>query len=145
MTFIKITHEPIDLNEARVAVQDPHCGAIVIFEGCIRNHNEGQVVHGLEYEVHAPLLRAELDLIVLEARSRWKIHAVSVIQRIGRLEVGETGIVIAVSSAHRHESLEACEYIIEEFKKRAPVWKRERYKNHSAWINCKHAASALRA
>lgn len=134
--IIKVTNKPIDLNEARTAVQDPSCGAIVSFEGTIRSTNEGKDVVGLEYEIHEPLLRAEVARIVEEIRERWSIHELVLIQRIGRLDVGETGISIAVSSAHRHDALAACEYMIEQFKKRAPVWKKEHYGNEVAWVNC---------
>lgn len=136
--FIKVTEKPINLEEALVAVRDSSCGAIAIFEGTIRSSNDGKAVVGLEYEAFEPFLHAEVDRIMSEIRQRWQIHQIALIQRTGKLDVGETGIVIAISSAHRREALAACGYMIEEFKKRAPVWKKEYYGNHDAWVNCEH-------
>lgn len=138
--LIRLVKEPIDVAEAFRAVRRPACGAVASFEGDIREENEGRKVIALEYEVYERLFHAELKRIFAEARSKWKIQEVALIQRVGRLEVGEAGIVLAVSSAHRRESLEACAYIIEEFKRRAPVWKREHYPEGSEWVACHHHA-----
>ncbi len=134
--FIEVTEQPIDPEKARTAVRHPSCGAIALFEGTIRVENEGKEVRGLEYEAHEPLLRAEVERIATEIRQRWPIHQLALLQRTGKLDVGETGIVIAVSSPHRREALAACEYMIEEFKKRAPVWKKEHYADRAAWVHC---------
>ena len=134
--LIKVTNKPIDLAEAHKVVASPSCGAIATFEGTIRSSNAGKAVLGLEYEVHDSFLHAEVGRIVEEIKTRWSIHDIALIQRIGRLDVGECGIVIAVSSPHRHEALAACEYMIEEFKKRAPVWKKEYYTDHDDWVFC---------
>lgn len=136
--FIKITDKAINLNEARSAVAHPSCGAIATFEGTIRASNDNKDVHGLEYEVHESFLRAEVERILQEIQAKWQIHELALIQRIGKLDVGECGIVIVVSSPHRHEALKACEHMIEEFKKRAPVWKKEHYKDHTDWVICHH-------
>lgn len=134
--LIKITTNPIDVREALAAVRHPSCGAVASFEGNIRNQNGGKKVFGLEYEAYEGLFQAEVRRIVGEMREKWKIHEFALIQRTGKLDVGETGIVIAVSSPHRREALEALSYAIEEFKKRAPVWKREYYDEGSEWIHC---------
>ncbi|MDX1387242.1 MAG: molybdenum cofactor biosynthesis protein MoaE [bacterium] len=136
--LIKVTHNPIDRDEALRAVADPSCGAVTSFEGNIRNHNEGKEVLGLEYEVYEGFLKAEVERIFREAGEQWPVAKVALIQRVGRLDVGETGIIIAVSSPHRKAALSACSYIIEEFKKRAPVWKKEHYPDGSDWVYCAH-------
>ncbi len=134
--LIKVTDQLIDLNEARTAVAHPSCGAIASFEGTIRASNVGKEVSGLEYEVHEAFMRAEVERIISEIQQRLSIHELALIQRIGKLDVGECGIVIMVSSPHRNEAMEACRYMIEEFKKRAPVWKKEHYEDHSDWVFC---------
>ncbi len=139
--LIKVTDKPINLNEAREFVAHPSCGAAVTFEGNIRSSNEGKEVRGLEYEIHESFLRAEVERIIEELKARWEIREIALIQRIGKLDVGETGIVIAASSAHRNAAFEACRYLIEEFKKRAPVWKKEYYLDRADWVFCHHAST----
>lgn len=134
--LIKITTDPIHIQEALAAVRHPSCGAVATFEGNIRNRNEGRKVLGLEYEVYEGLFQAEVRRIAGEMRGRWKIHEFALIQRAGKLDAGETGLVIAVSSPHRREAIEALTYAIEEFKKRAPVWKKEYYADAAEWIHC---------
>ena len=136
--LVRIVQEEIDSGEALREVRHPSCGAVVAFEGNIREQNEGREVLALEYELYERLFHAELRRIFDEASSKWQVYKIALIQRVGRLEVGETGIVLAVSSAHRREALEACAYIIEEFKRRAPVWKREHYPEGSEWVACHH-------
>lgn len=136
--LIRIVQEEIDSGEALREVRHPSCGAVAAFEGNIREQNDGREVLALEYEIYERLFQAELRRIFDEASSKWRVYKIVLIQRVGRLEVGETGIVLAVSSAHRREALEACAYIIEEFKRRAPVWKREHYPTGSEWVACHH-------
>lgn len=133
--ILKVTDRPIDIEEALLEVRDPSCGAVAMFEGDIRNHHKGNKVLGLEYEVFESLLRNVCHDISQEIKAQWPIHDLAIVQRIGRLEVGETGIVICVSSGHRREALQALEYAIEEFKKRAPVWKKEYIEGGHHWVN----------
>jgi len=136
--LIRLIQEAVDSGEALQEVRHPSCGAVALFEGNIREQNEGRQVLALEYEVYERLFHAELRRIFAEAKERWSFYKVALIQRVGRLEIGETGIVLAVSAPHRREALEACAYIIEEFKRRAPVWKREHYPEGSEWVACHH-------
>lgn len=133
--LIEITQDTIDVQAALDYVRSPACGAVTLFEGNIRNTNDGEQVTRLEYEVYDALLHNVVAAMWQEARARWQLHELAVIQRRGMLQVGDTGIVICVSSAHRREALDALSYMIEEFKKRAPVWKREHTTNHQKWIN----------
>ena len=136
--FLHLTKHKINPNEALAAVRHASCGAIATFEGNIRQENEGRKVFGLEYEVYDKLFHAEVERIFAEIKIKWKIHEMALIQRVGKLDVGETGIYIAISSPHRREALEACDYAIEEFKKRAPVWKKEFYAEGQQWVACHH-------
>jgi molybdopterin synthase catalytic subunit len=133
--LLKVTDQAIDLQEALEYVRDPSCGAVAIFEGNIREQNQGTRVYALEYEVYHRLLANECETIYREICERWKIHRVIIVQRVGLLNVGETGVVICVSSGHRREALDALDYAIEEFKKRAPVWKKEHVEGAMRWIN----------
>ena len=133
--LIKIVDTKIDIAAALDYVRDDSCGAVTVFEGNIRNVNEGESVVELEYEVYEALFHKMVALLIEEAQQRWQIVKVAVVQRIGLLQVGDAGIIICVSSGHRRDALDALSYLIEEFKKRVPVWKKERTVNSEKWIN----------
>jgi len=133
--LIRIVDTKIDLNATVDYVRDPSCGAVAIFEGNIRNENEGESVVELEYEVYDALFHKMVGVLIQEAQQQWQIVKVAVVQRVGLLQVGDTGIVICVSSGHRRDALDAMSYLIEQFKKRVPVWKKERTLNSEKWIN----------
>lgn len=131
----KIVETRLDSLEALEFVRDPACGAVASFEGTIRNHNKGLTVKSLYYEVYDALYHKINQQLFKEAKQRWDVKKMAVIQRIGDLNVGDVGIVIALSSPHRRDALQAVEYCIEEFKKRAPVWKKETTLQGDEWIN----------
>lgn len=131
----KIIEQPIDSLEAIEFARDPACGAVTVFEGTIRNQNQGQQVVAFYYEAYDALFHKIIARIFAELQAKWDVQRMSVIQRIGDLEVGDLGIVIAVSSPHRRDALEGLDYAIEEFKRRAPVWKKETTTNGVEWIN----------
>ncbi len=133
--LVQLTKNVIDVAEALAYVRHPSCGAVSMFEGNIRNENQGEQVVNLEYEVYEKLFLKEIGRIAGEVRENWRIYELAVVQRIGLLQVGDTGIIICVSSAHRRDALDALSYMIEEFKKRAPVWKKERTSESEKWIN----------
>lgn len=135
--LVKLTKDFIDVAEALAYVRHATCGAVTMFEGNIRNENQGEQVVNLEYEVYEKLFHKEVVRIAGEAKEKWHVHEVAVIQRIGLLQIGDTGIIVCVSSAHRRDALDALSYMIEEFKKRAPVWKKERTTQSEKWINWK--------
>lgn len=135
--LVKLTEDVIDIAEALSYVRHPSCGAVTMFEGNIRCENQGEQVVNLEYEVYDKLFCKEVNRIAGEVRERWEIYEVAVVQRVGLLQVGDTGIVICASSAHRRDAFDGLSYMIEEFKKRAPVWKKERTSQSEKWINWK--------
>ncbi len=136
--LITLTEKSIILEDALRHVRNPSCGAVAFFEGNIRNLNQGEKVLGLEYQVYPSFFQTEVQRIFAEIKSKWPIHELALIQRTGKLDVGETGIVIAISSPHRREALQALDYTIEEFKKRAPVWKKEHTTEGENWVVCHH-------
>ena len=130
-----ITAEPIDLAPLIAAVCSPERGGVASFLGLVRNHHEGRAVLRLEYSAYAPMAEAECARIVAEAESRWRV-AVAVRHRVGMLAIGDVAVAVAAASAHRDEALAACRYLIEEVKRRVPVWKREHYADGTVmWVD----------
>lgn len=132
----RITSDPIDAAALLASCAAPSDGAVLLFVGVVRNHNEGREVGHLEYEAFAPMAERVLRQIVDEARERWETGTMAVVHRVGRLEIGEASVAIAVAAPHRGEAYEASRYVIEELKRRVPVWKREGYLDgQSEWLD----------
>jgi molybdopterin synthase catalytic subunit len=134
MINIRFQTEPIDVNFITENIRSDSDGAAVIFIGSVRNNSRGKNVLYLEYEIYNEMASRELKKIAEESFARWKITRCDVVHRYGKVEIGETSIIIAVASGHRDESYQASRYIIEEIKKRVPVWKKEFYSDGSDWI-----------
>lgn len=114
-----------------------HAGALATFEGWVRNHNEGQPVDRLEYSSYPALANKEGQRIMAEAAERFPIDAALARHRTGLLEIGDIAVWVGVSAAHRGAAFDACRFIIEEIKRRVPIWKKEFYSNGvSDWVNC---------
>ena len=142
MKFL-VSEVAIDVGAAKKSVADNSCGALVVFEGWIRDHNEGQEVKRLEYEVYRPVAEKEGTRIIDEAMERFGVSHAICIHREGLLELGEIAVIVCVSSPHRGEAFDACRYIIDETKTRLPIWKKEHYVSGiSEWVNCEHCAAA---
>jgi len=137
----EITSQAIDLQAFRESLQDRACGAYVQFDGWVRDHNEGQKVLRLEYEVYEPLAISEGNKIIEEAREQFGVSNARAIHRSGLMELSDVAVVVGVSSPHRSEAFEACKYIIDQAKVRLPIWKKEHYANgHTEWVNCQRCA-----
>ncbi len=131
----RIISQPIDAATLLAEVATPSDGAVLLFWGVVRNENDGREVNGLEYEAYAEMAEAKLREIVAEAAQRWSVGEIAVVHRIGKLNVGEASVGIAVAAPHRAEAYEASRYVIEELKRRVPIWKREHYLDGpSAWL-----------
>jgi len=138
-----VSDTAIDVSAARIAVADKHCGALAVFEGWIRDHNEGQEVERLEYEVYRPVAEKEGARIIDEALARFSISHALCIHREGLLELGDCAVIVCVSAAHRGAAFDACRYIIDQTKTRLPIWKKEHYVTGiSEWVNCEQCAAA---
>jgi len=125
---------PIDLGELLGLVQSPERGGIASFLGIVRDHHGGRAVARLEYSAYEPMVEAECARIVAETQSRWRV-AVALRHRIGPLDIGDTAVAVVVGSAHRDEAFAACRHVIEELKRRVPIWKREIYADGSVeWV-----------
>jgi len=131
----RITRETIDANALLASAASPSDGAVLIFLGVVRNQNEGREVGHLEYEAYEPMVRSVLEEILDEASGRWEIGEISVVHRVGKLQIGEASVAIVVAAPHRGDAYSASRYVIDELKKRAPIWKREGYQDgDSEWL-----------
>jgi molybdopterin synthase catalytic subunit len=123
--MIRLTPDPILLDDLLAAVGDPKAGAMVLFVGTTRDHNEGRNVERLEYEAYPGMAEREMERIAAEARERWSIARVAVVHRTGVVPVGQASVAIAVSSAHRADAFEAARFTIDRLKELVPIWKKE--------------------
>jgi molybdopterin synthase catalytic subunit len=131
----RITADPIDPAALLKGAASSSDGAALLFLGVVRDENDGRPVARLEYEAFAPMAEAEMSRIAAEAAARWETGAVSIVHRTGKLEVGEVSVAILVAAPHRGDAYEASRYVIEELKKRVPIWKRESYTDGpSEWL-----------
>ena len=121
----RLTREPIDPAALTESVRDPHCGAVAVFLGTVRDLTGGHVTAFLEYEAYAPMAEKKLAEIEAEVRRRWPVGGVALVHRTGRLGVGEVSVAVAVSSPHRAEAFEACRFAIDTLKETVPIWKRD--------------------
>lgn len=125
--FALVTEEPIDPARMLGGALTPADGAALLFWGVVRQENDGRAVSQLEYSAYAAMAQKEMLRIADEAREAFGTGAIHVVHRVGRLDVGEASVAIAVASPHRAEAYEASRYVIEQLKQRVPVWKREGY------------------
>jgi molybdopterin synthase catalytic subunit len=133
--MISIVTEPIDIQEIFRSVESKEAGAVDIFIGTTRNNSSGKKVLFLEYEAFAEMALKEMEAIGDELRIRWNICAASIVHRIGRVDIGEASVIIAVSSAHRKEAFESCRFAIDTLKKTVPIWKKEYFEDGAAWVD----------
>jgi molybdopterin synthase catalytic subunit len=122
--MVALSPDPLDLAAMVRLVEAPGHGAIVTFSGIVRASEAGSPIRAILYEAYPDMARRELDKIVNEARERWPVAA-AVAHRTGRVAVCEPSLIVAVGGAHRREALEACEYVVEQIKARATIWKVE--------------------
>lgn len=132
--FVRVSAQIPDLGALVAAVADPTAGAIVTFVGTTREAGEGRVVEQLEYEAYPEMAEAEMARIAAEAVARFGLVAAACEHRIGEVPVGEVSVALAVSAAHRDAAYAGSRYLIDELKRRVPIWKRERWSGGVAWV-----------
>ncbi len=132
--IIQLTREPLDRNALVEAVTHASVGGIVIFEGVVRDNARGKQVRYLEYDAYIEMAKEQIRAIVAEAERRWGVERVAVAHRFGRLEIGETSVIIVVATPHRAEAFEACHYIIDTLKTTVPIWKKEVATDGEEWV-----------
>lgn len=130
-----LSEAPLQVEHLLAAVSGPAHGAVATFLGAVRDHHAGRVVASLDYQAYGPLADAECARIVAEAEERFGCR-VALQHRVGTLAVGDLAVAVAAGSGHRAEAFEACRYVIEELKRRVPIWKREVYADGTvAWVD----------
>ena len=132
--MLKITDESISPELVIDEVKRDTDGAVVSFIGIVRGYQEGKRILHLEYDAYAEMAERKLKQIADEVQRQWEQAEVSIIHRIGRLQVGETIVVIAIGAPHRKEAFEACQYAIDRLKQVAPIWKKEVWEGGEAWV-----------
>ena len=125
---------PLDLSAVIAEVEDERAGAIAIFQGTVRRQSRGRQVIALEYEAYEGMAEKVMAEIAESVKGRYDLCDVAIAHRVGRCEVGEVSVAIAVSAPHRRDSLSACRDVIDELKERVPLWKKELYEGGEEWI-----------
>ncbi len=130
----RLIEGPVNLTAVVVAVVDERAGAIATFLGTVRAQSRGRDVIALEYEAYEEMAEDAMAQIAAEVEERYDLCRVAITHRLGRVEVGETSVAIAVSAPHRHDALAACKDVIDTLKERVPLWKKELYEGGEEWI-----------
>ena len=129
-----LVRDQIDTQAITRNLQAPDDGALVIFEGVVRNNANGKNVRFLEYEAYESMALKKIEEIGLQTKDKFDIRDIAIVHRLGHMDIGECSIVIAVASAHRGPAFEACRYSIDTIKKVVPIWKKEFYEDGEVWI-----------
>ncbi len=131
---VSVGPDPIDTRALIGEVGGPGSGATVLFVGTVRDHSEGKTgVTHLDYEVYAEMVEPKIAEVVNEAAAKWPVLAVAVEHRSGVVKLGEASVAVAVSSSHRGDAFDAAEFVIDELKQRAPIWKKEHWSGGAEW------------
>jgi molybdopterin synthase catalytic subunit len=141
--FFELTADPIDVGGVARRVVLSGCGATVTLDGYVREFTRGRRSLYLVYEAYPPMALSEMGRLGLEAHARFEIAHIGIVHRTGRLEIGETSVVISVSAPHRRAAFEACEWAIRELKRTVPIWKKEFYEDGEVWVEGEGAPEAL--
>jgi molybdopterin synthase catalytic subunit len=134
VSLFRLIREPINIQQITESIQRPEDGAIVVFDGVVRNNSKNKAVRFLEYDAYEAMALKKLEEIGLRAKSEFEIRDIAIVHRLGHMEVGECSIVIAVASAHRGPAFDACRFAIDTIKKIVPIWKKEFYEDGEVWV-----------
>jgi MoaE-MoaD fusion protein len=133
--LIAIVREEIDTASVLAKIKQPEDGAVVVFEGIVRNHTRDRRTLFLEYEAYEAMALQQLKSLAEQAHSQFAIREVAIVHRLGRLEIGETSVLIVVASAHRAAAFEACRWLIDTLKRTVPIWKKEHFEDGAVWAD----------
>ena len=133
---VELTREPIDFTALTEAVRSHQAGAVLLFLGTVREMTAGRQTLALDYEAYPEMALAEIHRLIEETSQRWTLQRVGVVHRLGRLELGEVSVAIAVSAAHRDAAFDAGRHLIDRLKETVPVWKRENWSDGTTeWVH----------
>jgi molybdopterin converting factor subunit 1 len=131
--IFQLVRRPIDTRELVESLKAPEDGALVVFDGFVRNNFKGQKTEYLEYEAYEAMAWTKIREIGAQMRERFTVRRLAIVHRLGRLEIGETSVLIAVASAHRAAAFDACRYAIDTLKRTVPIWKKEYFVGGAVW------------
>lgn len=132
--FFELTGDVLDVGEIARRVVLAECGATVTLDGYVRRFTKGRETEHLVYEAYRPMALSEMKKLIEKAREKFEIAVVGIVHRLGKLEIGETSVVISVGAPHRRAAFEACEWLIWELKRTVPIWKKEVFADGEVWI-----------
>jgi molybdopterin synthase catalytic subunit len=132
---VRIVRHPIDADAFVARLKHPADGAAVIFDGVVRDNTRDRSTLYLDYEAYEAMALKQMEALMVEARTRFQVRGASIIHRLGRLNIGETNVLIVVASAHRTSGFEACRWIIDTLKKTVPIWKKEYFEDGAVWAD----------
>jgi molybdopterin synthase catalytic subunit len=138
--FCELTIEPIDITSVARRVIPAECGATVTLDGYVRQFTKGRETQYLVYEAYEAMAIKEMQKLVEQAKRNFEIANVGIAHRLGRIEIGETSVVISVAAPHRKAAFAACEWIIRELKRTVPIWKKEVYADGEQWVEGEEAS-----
>jgi MoaE-MoaD fusion protein len=130
-----LVRRPIDGTAIATSIRQPEDGAVVVFDGVVRNHTRGRGTLYLEYSAYEPMALRQMEQLAQQALANHAVRNVWVVHRLGRLQIGESSVYIAVASAHRDAAFEACRWIIDTLKKTVPIWKKEFFEDGAVWAD----------
>ena len=130
-----IVREKIDTAAELEKIKQPEDGAAVVFEGIVRNHSRGRRTLFLEYEAYEEMARKQMESLTEQALVQFQVRDVAMVHRRGRLEIGETSVLIVVASAHRPAAFDACRWLIDTLKRTVPIWKKEHFEDGAVWAD----------
>ena len=129
-----LVREPIDIQKISESVRKPEDGAVVVFEGVVRNHTLNKAVRFLEYDAYEPMALKKLEEIGTLSKKEYDIRDMAIVHRLGHMDIGECSTVIVVASAHRGPAFDACRFAIEKIKQIVPIWKKEFFEDGAVWV-----------
>jgi molybdopterin synthase catalytic subunit len=133
--LIRLTRDRIDAASLVAAAKQGEDGAVVVFDGIVRNNSRGRPTRYLDYEAYEEMALRQMNELAVQARERFKVRQVTIVHRLGRLAVGETSVLIVVASAHRAQAFDACRWAIDTLKKTVPIWKKETFADGAVWAD----------
>lgn len=139
MDFVELTTEPLDIGSIARRVAPPECGATVTLDGYVRQYTRERETLYLEYEAYDAMALKEMERLIERAKAEFAISNIGIVHRLGKLEIGETSIVISVAAPHRKPAFDACEWLIRELKRTVPIWKKEVFADGEEWVEGENA------
>lgn len=142
---VGLTREAIDAEGVVGRAKRPEDGGVVVFDGIVRDNSRGRRTLYLDYEAYEEMALRQMRQLAVQARERFGVRGVTIVHRLGRLQIGETSVLIVVASGHRAEAFEACRWLIDTLKKQVPVWKKETFEDGAVWADGEPFPEELRA